>query len=130
MRVKGLEPPRLSAPEPKSGASANFATPAWNPKSLAVFRAVENSMQEILGCVNLTLMQVLEKVLGSSRDLIRRQNLDLGVAAKLAIDEVAESSEQALDELELEELALRELSGFGILQSYLDRSDIEEIWIN
>ncbi len=28
VRVEGLEPPRLSAPEPKSGASTNFATPA------------------------------------------------------------------------------------------------------
>ncbi len=44
VRVKGLEPPRLSAPEPKSGASANFATPAWNSDSLAKNLAVENSM--------------------------------------------------------------------------------------
>ena len=29
VRVKGLEPPRLAAPEPKSGASTNFATPAF-----------------------------------------------------------------------------------------------------
>ncbi len=28
VRAKGLEPPRLSAPEPKSGASTSFATPA------------------------------------------------------------------------------------------------------
>ena len=28
VRVEGLEPPRLTAPEPKSGASTNFATPA------------------------------------------------------------------------------------------------------
>ena len=28
VRVKGLEPPRLAAPDPKSGASANSATPA------------------------------------------------------------------------------------------------------
>src|SRR5882724_1526267 len=28
VRAKGLEPPRLSSPEPKSGASTNFATPA------------------------------------------------------------------------------------------------------
>lgn len=28
VRVEGLEPPCLAAPEPKSGASANFATPA------------------------------------------------------------------------------------------------------
>ena len=30
VRVKGLEPPRLAAPEPKSGASTNFATPAMS----------------------------------------------------------------------------------------------------
>ena len=29
VRVEGLEPPRLAAPEPKSGASTNFATPAF-----------------------------------------------------------------------------------------------------
>ncbi len=28
MRVKGLEPPRRETPDPKSGASANSATPA------------------------------------------------------------------------------------------------------
>lgn len=28
VRVEGLEPPRLAAPEPKSGASTNSATPA------------------------------------------------------------------------------------------------------
>jgi hypothetical protein len=28
VRVKGVEPPRLAAPDPKSGASANSATPA------------------------------------------------------------------------------------------------------
>ena len=28
MRVKGLEPPRLSAPDPKSGAATNYAIPA------------------------------------------------------------------------------------------------------
>jgi hypothetical protein len=30
MRVKGVEPPRLAAPDPKSGASANSATPAYD----------------------------------------------------------------------------------------------------
>lgn len=29
VRVKGLEPPRLAAPEPKSGASTSSATPAF-----------------------------------------------------------------------------------------------------
>lgn len=35
VRMKGLEPPRLSAPDPKSGAAANYATSANinnNPK--------------------------------------------------------------------------------------------------
>ena len=32
VRVKGVEPPRLAAPDPKSGASANSATPAYNGK--------------------------------------------------------------------------------------------------
>lgn len=30
MRVKGLEPPRREAPDPKSGVSTNFTTPAVN----------------------------------------------------------------------------------------------------
>ena len=29
MRLKGLEPPRLSAPDPKSGAATNYATAAY-----------------------------------------------------------------------------------------------------
>ena len=29
VRLKGLEPPRLSAPDPKSGAATNYATAAW-----------------------------------------------------------------------------------------------------
>ena len=32
MRVTGLEPARISPPDPKSGASANFATPAYTPE--------------------------------------------------------------------------------------------------
>ena len=32
VRVKGLEPPRLAAPDPKSGASTNSATPASRPQ--------------------------------------------------------------------------------------------------
>ena len=35
VRVEGLEPPRLAAPEPKSGASTNFATPALESHSKA-----------------------------------------------------------------------------------------------
>ena len=37
VRVEGLEPPRLAAPEPKSGASTNFATPAVDRKTIFGF---------------------------------------------------------------------------------------------
>jgi hypothetical protein len=31
VRAKGLEPPRLASPEPKSGVSTNSTTPAQQP---------------------------------------------------------------------------------------------------
>ena len=41
VRVEGLEPPRLAAPEPKSGASTNFATPALSrPRRVGVISKV------------------------------------------------------------------------------------------
>ena len=36
----GLEPPRLAAPEPKSGASTNFATPATERTSAGMKRSI------------------------------------------------------------------------------------------
>ena len=30
VRMKGLEPSHLAAPDPKSGVSTNFTTSAWN----------------------------------------------------------------------------------------------------
>ena len=41
VRVKGVEPPRLAAPDPKSGASANSATPAYY---IVLFRWCEKNM--------------------------------------------------------------------------------------
>ena len=34
VRVEGLEPPSLAAPDPKSGVSTNFTTPALNKNLL------------------------------------------------------------------------------------------------
>jgi hypothetical protein len=49
--VEGLEPPRLAAPEPKSGASANSATPALHNdyyfvifKKIAEFKATHSQL--------------------------------------------------------------------------------------
>ncbi len=37
VRVEGVEPTCLSASDPKSDTSANFATPAW-PRNYRIFR--------------------------------------------------------------------------------------------
>ena len=36
VRVEGLEPPCLAAPDPKSGTSTNFATPAFQSRILVL----------------------------------------------------------------------------------------------
>ena len=75
-------------------------------------------------------MENLERVLQRTRTLIRSQNLDPRTATALAIDSVAESAATVLDELELEQLALQKIEGFGLIQPFLDDPHIEEIWIN
>ena len=37
VRMKGLEPPRLTAPDPKSGAATNYATSAIACANVGVF---------------------------------------------------------------------------------------------
>ncbi len=46
VRMRGLEPPRLATPDPKSGASANSATPAFQST-----RSIILSAAEIINCV-------------------------------------------------------------------------------
>lgn len=48
--MKGLEPPCLSAPDPKSGVSTNFTTPAVLFKELLSFFVVANIENFILVC--------------------------------------------------------------------------------
>lgn len=55
---------------------------------------------------------------------------DVKSAPGAAIDLLAESQLVTTDEAQLTELALRELTGLGPLQPYLDNPQIEEIWIN
>ena len=45
VRVKGLEPPRITPPDPKSGAAANYAIPALDCKGMifpAICKVVES----------------------------------------------------------------------------------------
>ena len=43
VRVKGLEPPLLAEPDPKSGASASSATPAYLKFILKPFNGLHTS---------------------------------------------------------------------------------------
>ena len=75
-------------------------------------------------------MQQLEDVLQRTRALIRSTGMAPDGATSVAIDELSERSVSALDELLLQQDAMRELTGLGVLQPYLDNPEIEEIWIN
>ncbi len=46
VRMKGLEPPRLSAPEPKSGASTSFATSALDALSCVIWRRWQDKLSK------------------------------------------------------------------------------------
>ena len=46
MRVKGLEPIRRKAPDPKSGLSTNSNTPAWSAKVRICFDSAKWPMQK------------------------------------------------------------------------------------
>ncbi len=55
VRAKGLEPPHLAAPDPKSGTSTNFATPAYSVCNyqFAITNAdtIDNQISKyLLGC--------------------------------------------------------------------------------
>ena len=69
-------------------------------------------------------------LLERSRQLVRQRGFTAAEAAQVAIDEYAELSDTPIEELQIAEQIELELSGFGILQRYLDDPAIEEIWIN
>ena len=72
----------------------------------------------------------LQKVLVRSRQLIRERGLSADVGIQQALDEVAEESATTIDEDALRQAVRQELSGFGVLQPYLNDPNIEEIWLN
>jgi hypothetical protein len=45
--MKGLEPPRLSAPDPKSGAATNYATSAFLRAANIVIFLIRMSLEKI-----------------------------------------------------------------------------------
>ena len=108
MRVKGLEPPRLAAPDPKSGASANFATPA-TPTKHNGFLGCGKPKTKLLSPWHCFGMNQLEEILGKTRFLARTKDLDIQAATQLAIDRASEVHNGPLDEALIREQATLEL---------------------
>ena len=75
-------------------------------------------------------MSDLTEILKTSRRLILSGNQAVESASLMAIDEKAEQGGLGRSEAELFELAVKELTGLGQLQPYMDNPGIEEIWIN
>jgi pilus assembly protein CpaF len=69
-------------------------------------------------------------ILERSRQLVRQRGFSPSEAAQLAIDEYVELADSPIEEIKLAEQIEIELTGFGLLQRYLDNPLIEEIWIN
>lgn len=69
-------------------------------------------------------------ILERSRQLVRQRGFSPSEAAQLAIDEYVELADSYIEETELAEQIEIELTGFGLLQRYLEDPSIEEIWIN
>ncbi len=44
VRMEGLEPPRLSAPDPKSGTATNYATSAKGGRKFMEYSQIRNSL--------------------------------------------------------------------------------------
>ena len=72
----------------------------------------------------------LSQVLDRSRELVRSRGFEPAIAAARAVDELAEGHAESVDEERLIASANLELTGFGVLQPFLDDPSIEELWIN
>ena len=72
----------------------------------------------------------VHQVLDRSRELVRTRGIEPLAAAEKAVDELAENHIDSVDEDALLARATLELTGYGVLQPFLDDPSIEELWIN
>lgn len=69
-------------------------------------------------------------ITSKAREFIQKRSLPIQTGVELALDGYLEQFYESSQEQELRAKAIREIAGFGTLQSYLDNPLIEEIWIN
>ena len=72
----------------------------------------------------------VNQVLDRSRELVRKRGIEPLAAAEKAVDELAENHVDSVDEEALLARVTLELTGYGVLQPFLDDPSIEELWIN
>ena len=116
VRMEGLEPPRLAAPEPKSGVSTNFTTSATERRSRFEARDIEGSahkyqalfskpsilgpLEKRSGCV----VDIFEEVISTSIESI--VIIMLIVVAKLSFGSMDNRAVKvAVNRIKLERLA-------------------------
>lgn len=75
-------------------------------------------------------MKTVNQLANRAREIIREKSVPVESGLELALDDFAEQMVLQNSEPQLRREALRELTGFGVLQPILDDPQIEEIWIN
>lgn len=90
---------------------------------------MENSKRKNTSA-EIVLSVQIAPILERSRQLVRQRGFSPSEAAQVAIDEYVELADSPVEEFQLAEQIEIELTGFGLLQRYLDDPSIEEIWIN
>lgn len=75
-------------------------------------------------------MSTLGQLVNRARELALSKSTGVESAISKAMDELAEEASGPIPEAELQVRARQELTGFGVLQPFLDDPEIEEIWIN
>ena len=76
MRLKGLEPPRLSAPDPKSGAATNYATAALWFAGAKIHTFFSFTSPELFFCAE--FIEIISNTLNTSQQL-RIMNYELRI---------------------------------------------------
>ena len=112
VRMEGLEPPRLSAPEPKSGVSTNFTTSATERRTRYEARDIEGSAYKYQGlfrkpCILRPLQMKIRYVFECvQRGCLNVNRFDVDLAAGLFFGSMANCAIQvALNRTKLEGLA-------------------------
>ena len=78
MRVTGLEPAHLTAPEPKSGVSANFTTPAFRITVLCDLFSIAHEQQKV------KIIALISRYTMTNRVYCNNKRISMPIKAKIS----------------------------------------------